>query len=77
MEELIAYYPWLSLEVKPPPLLRPPAAENAPRPPAPAEGAPRMMGDYRPRERVIRLRERRSVAARVRVQPARAPVTPP
>jgi hypothetical protein len=61
MEELIAYYPWLSLGDETAATSNPPAAENAARafgrlP----EGAPRMMGDYRPRERVIRLRERRN-----------------
>ena len=55
MEELIAYYPWLSLEVEAPAPSAPSVAESALPP-----GVPRAMGDYRPRERVIRIRERRS-----------------
>jgi hypothetical protein len=61
MEELIAYYPWLSLEVEAPAVATPHAEEDAPQAPRslPLE-ATRMMGDYRPRERVVRLRERRA-----------------
>jgi hypothetical protein len=63
MEELIAYYPWLSLEVDAPAPAAPSAAKSASQSQASSAlpfGAPRMMGDYRPRERAIRLRERRS-----------------
>jgi hypothetical protein len=61
MEELIAYYPWLSLEDETPAPSKPrhetgDAADSGSLP----QGAPRMMGDYRPRERVIRFRGRRS-----------------
>jgi hypothetical protein len=61
MEELIAYYPWLSLEVDAPAPSAAPAARSASQASSTLPlGAPRMMGDYRPRDRVIRLRERRS-----------------
>jgi hypothetical protein len=61
MEELIAYYPWLSLEDEAPAPSSPPAAERVAQASSGlSQGAPRMMGDYRPRERVIRIRERRS-----------------
>jgi hypothetical protein len=61
MEELIAYYPWLSLEVEAPAPIAPHAEKDAPQASSSLPlGAPRAMGDYRPRERVMRFRERRA-----------------
>ncbi|HEX2514928.1 MAG TPA: hypothetical protein VH257_09515 [Chloroflexota bacterium] len=61
MEELIAYYPWLSLEVEAPATAAPLADKDAPQASSSLPlGAARMMGDYRPRERVVRFRERRA-----------------